>query len=413
MASALTEILDSTRREERRRALRGLLNHPVLFGAPPLATETRDGRSAKPVDEHFILVRRHADYLGRWFARYTGWTLIVRADSARLIKRPVESSDATRPAINPGSTGGSLTRPRYVLWCLLLMVLHDEGRQTTLKRLAEQTTRTATTIVELQQNGCDYDLKSAPTRRGLVCVIRLAVKYGILQRIGGHEDRYGQNETVDCLYNIHPGLLTDLLSLPPDWSTQSLLAPVGNEEADEIRPREFEHRLMRRLLDDPILYFDHLTEHEYQYFQSQRSRMFDVLESAVGLVPELRAEGVAMLDPIGDLTDVKMPDSGTIGHATLLIAEFLGQHENPEQGCSRETLLSHLATLASRYKRFWKKGITEMAQQTVLLDQCVERLEMLNLIRCGASGAIVPMPAIARFATDEIELNALAETSNV
>ena len=41
-------------------------------------------------------------------------------------------------------------------------------------------------------------------------------------------------------------------------------------------------------------------------------------------VPEVRAEGIALLDPSGEtVTDLGMPEEGTDGHATLLVAEYL------------------------------------------------------------------------------------------
>lgn len=446
-ANSLAEVLDASRREERRRALRALLARPVLFDREIDSGNHRGTREAQFLEDAFVLVRRHADYLGHWIARYTGWTLIIRADSARLVKHPVNTEDATRMAVNPGSSGGPLSRSHYVLWCLMLTVMHEEGRQTTLKRLAEQSIRLAETMPELAKHGCEYNLKSASTRRAIVCVVRLAIRYGVLHRVGGEEEHFGQNDTVDCLYNIHPGLLTDLLSLPntllndtgesphePDRilsdsesvieavdqtrfferRLESLLDPLGREGEDSLRPRELEHRLIRRLIDDPVVYFDELNEREYQYFQSQRSRLFEVIESAIGLVPELRREGVAMLDPTGDLTDVKMPDSGTVGHATLLMAEFLSQQLTsneeasdagiPPDALSRETLLAHLSSLAETHQSNWRKGITELAQLKLLLDDCLGRLEMLRMIRFRRNGSVIALPAIHRFVADQVSI---------
>ena len=42
-----------------------------------------------------------------------------------------------------------------------------------------------------------------------------------------------------------------------------------------------------------------------------------------GLVAEQRAEGLALVDEAGSLTDVAMPAEGTDAHVTLLVAEFL------------------------------------------------------------------------------------------
>jgi len=439
--------------------MRALLSRPVLLDDLGIDARGRGSREATFVEEAFVLVRRHAGYLGDWFARHTGWTLIVRSDSARLVKRPVETGDATRMAISPGSSRKPLTRDRYVMWCLLLTVLHEEGRQSTLRHLAEKTVSLAATMPEIRDQGIEYDLKTAVTRRALVCVIRMAITYGVLYRVGGHEDRFAQNASVDCLYNINPALLTDLLMLPtvkhsskqtndglkrppeialPTSSArpsqkegEADIQTVFDEESlerfldpleDEIRPRQLEQRLIRRMLDDPVMYFEDLTEQEYQYFQAQRSRLFEVIETATGLIAELRAEGVAMLDPIGDLTDVQMPDSGTVGHATLLIAEYLSSAMNtddvvdeassqnvsdssprqrPNKTVSVETLLCHLSELAAEHQSHWRKGITELSQVQSLLDECLSRLEMLRMICRTRDGGIIARPAIARFVADE------------
>jgi hypothetical protein len=44
---------------------------------------------------------------------------------------------------------------------------------------------------------------------------------------------------------------------------------------------------------------------------------------ATGLVAEVRAEGIAMVDPEDELTDIKMLAQGMQSHATLLLAELI------------------------------------------------------------------------------------------
>ena len=48
--------------DERQRAVRALLRYPLITAAGLHAAE-------------FLLVRRHADWLRRWFARHPGWSL--------------------------------------------------------------------------------------------------------------------------------------------------------------------------------------------------------------------------------------------------------------------------------------------------------------------------------------------------
>lgn len=425
--ATFSEVLDATRHEEQRQALRALLMQPILFAGPSPGARAANGagsRAARLVEEHFVLVRRHQAYLTNWFARYTGWTLILRSSSARLVKRTMDVDDATRGAIDPGSSGGPLSRERYVLWCLSLAVLHQEGRQTTLQRLADGVVRLAESMPELNDAGCVFDLKTAKTRRAIVCVVRLLLGHGLVCRVEGDESQFGEVGSVDCLYDIDSGLLTDVLYLPRSleavrddsrsgersWLPFSLANSSGHADSEvSPRPRELEHRLIGQLLDNPVLYFDELTEREFQYWQSQRARLLQVVEEATGLVAEIRAEGVALLDPIGDLTDVKMPDAGTIGHATLLISEFVAEQvrvgkQSPESNAEvaavpMETLQARMAALAREHKSHWRKNVSEPGQAAVLLDEVLQRLEMLRLVRRSRAG-IVPLPAICRFAVD-------------
>jgi hypothetical protein len=56
---------------------------------------------------------------------------------------------------------------------------------------------------------------------------------------------------------------------------------------------------------------------------SQRPFLLGCISEATGLVPEVRAEGIALLDPSGEATDLRMLEESTHGHATLLLAERL------------------------------------------------------------------------------------------
>src|SRR5262249_58208065 len=74
-------------RDEFRAAVRGLLMTPLM----------------SPTHAEFAMVRRHAEQLRDWFTRETGWILHVERDGARLYKRPVDVTDATRGLRGYGS----------------------------------------------------------------------------------------------------------------------------------------------------------------------------------------------------------------------------------------------------------------------------------------------------------------------
>ena len=83
----LDERLNEAALEERQRALRALLQHPLL---------TADG----PHDVAFGLVRRHSEELREWLGHHLQWSLQVTSEFARLRKTPPDQVDRTRAALD-------------------------------------------------------------------------------------------------------------------------------------------------------------------------------------------------------------------------------------------------------------------------------------------------------------------------
>jgi Protein of unknown function (DUF2398) len=112
-------------------------------------------------------------------------------------------------------------------------------------------------------------------------------------------------------------------------------------ETEDLRNRALRHHLTRRLLDDPVLYYHELTA----YLAGQRPALTRRICELTGLVAEVRAEGIAMVDPHDDLTDVRMPDTGTDGHLTVLLAEHLARSaEGIDRAAVPEVELRFLAS---------------------------------------------------------------------
>jgi len=53
-------------------------------------------------------------------------------------------------------------------------------------------------------------------------------------------------------------------------------------------------RLVRGLLDEPVVYNEELSEEALAYLATQRGHVLRAIEEGSGLVPEVRAEGIAM-----------------------------------------------------------------------------------------------------------------------
>jgi uncharacterized protein (TIGR02678 family) len=129
------------------------------------------------------------------------------------------------------------------------------------------------------------------------------------------------------------------------------------------------------------------------------------LSEAAGLVAEQRAEGLALVDEDGELTDVAMPAEGTEAHATLLVAEFLAGRSrvNALVLTHADDVIGFLADAKTRYGSYWRKSAREPGAEQELVRIALERLEKLQLIRCSTEG-IQALPALARFAMGDTDI---------
>jgi len=392
----LRERVELATMEERQRAVRALLRSPLITAAGPHAAE-------------FVLVRRHADWLRKWFAQNPGWSLHLDAELARLRKVPARLDDPTRPA-RDAKTGLAFSRRRYVLLCLFLAALEQSDRQNTLGRLADKVIELVHADPALAEAGIRFDLGTHDQRRDLVQVARLLLDLQVLRRVHGDEEQY-LSDRGDVLYTIHRPVLTAILNVRRGPSTveagdfHERLAAIVEEaspDTDEGRNRRIRSRLARWLLDDPVMYYDHLNAEELGYLASQRGHMLREIEEATGLVPEVRAEGVALVDDRGDLTDAGLPEEGTDGHIALLLAEFLGQRarRNGSATVGYAVLQRHLSELMAEHRSHWRKAATEPGAEVEMVEQTVELFEALRLVRRTEDG-VQPLAAIARYATAE------------
>ncbi len=399
-APQLAAELDEATRSERRTALRALLRRP-LIAADAAA---------------FAQVRRHAGWLCDWLAKNPGWALQVTSEFARLRKtpadRPTDLGDGSRPARDP-KTGTPFSKRRYVLFCLALAALEGADRQTTLGWLADKILGFAAADPELAAAGLRFDLKSRGQRRDLVQVVRLLLDLRVLARLDGDEEQY-LHERGDVLYNIRRGALAVMLNVRRGPSTievedlEERLAEMVAEplpDTDDARKRRLRSRLTRRLLDDPVLEYGDLDDGELAYLHSQRSFLLAKIHAATGLVAEVRREGIALVDERGDLTDLRMPEEGTDGHLTLLLAEYLAASGRRDvdagleapTAVGRVALERHTAELIAAHHRHWRRDVTEPGAEQQLCEKAVARLEALRLVRRTADG-VEPRPAIGRYA---------------
>jgi uncharacterized protein (TIGR02678 family) len=380
-------VIEAEARAQRRTALRALLARPLLVA-------DADG-------ETLVLIRRHLPELREWLNRETGWRLDADSETARLFKTAPELSDASHPAL--GVNKEPFGRRRYVTLCLALSALARADAQITLGSLADDVL-TASAEPELAATGFTLSLDRRADRSDLVAVVRMLLGWGALSRVAGDEEAYLSAGT-DVLYDVRRPVLGVLLSGlrgPSTVTAESFadrLAELTAEpvaESDELRNQALRRRLTRRLLEDPVVYYDELDEDDRAYLLSQRHAIARRIEEATGLIAEMRAEGIAMVDPEDELTDVRMPEQRTDGHVTLLVAEYLARRDR----ATLDELRAFVRQAAARHQGFWRKGVTEPGAETELLATALDKLTALRLVTVDPP-EVRSRPAIARFALDE------------
>jgi uncharacterized protein (TIGR02678 family) len=402
---SMGDLQKAQQRDEFTTAARALLMRPLMAANHPA----------------FPTVRRQADRLREWFAREAGWPLHVEREGARLFKRPANLADDTR-----GLAG--FDKQRYVLLCLVCGVLERADPQITLQLLGERVVQWAAEPT-LESRGFSFSLRSAAERRDLVVVCKLLLDQGVLQRVAGDEDGFvhdGSHNQSDALYDVHRRVLAGMLAAvrgPSTWRKDEV--PVAFEErlsslvhehvadGEQGRRDAMRHYLARRLLDDPVIYTDSLDKETQQYFVNQRGTMAGRLREATGLIPEQRAEGLALTDESGELTDVSMPAEGTEAHATLLVAEHLAHrlHDpTASPACTEDAVAAFLRGAVDRFGRYWRKSAREPGAERELADIALDKLHKLQLI-ARSDGMARPLPAIARFAIGETEVRSTTQKS--
>jgi uncharacterized protein (TIGR02678 family) len=380
------------RRQEFSTSVRALLMSPLM----------------SPAHEDFPTVRRHADDLREWFTRETGWALHIEREGARLYKRPADLTDPTRGL--PG-----YDRRRYVLLCLACGVLERAEPQITLHVLGDRLLGLAADPA-LVASGFTFALTAQHERRELVAVCRTLLELGVLIRVAGDEEGFVRagGESADALYDVHRRTLSGMLAAvrgPSTWPAEDAPATLDARlhalveehvaDSDEGRRTALRHELGRRLLDDPVIYTDTLAPEARAYFVNQRGPMAGRLCEGSGLTAEQRAEGLALVDETGDMTDVAMPAEGTDAHATLLVADFLARQSGlPVRD---DDVAAFVRKAREQYGRYWRKSAREPGAERELAAIALDRLAKLRLITRDGD-TIRSQPALARFALGHPEV---------
>ncbi len=400
----LTNQLAIAEKEEVGRGIRYLLAEPLL--------------TAGSAPDRFDIVRRRRVPIAAWFDTFCGWGLIVepRVGYARL-RKVRTSADPTRPARRHRSQRAPFDRRRYVLMCVVAAELCTVP-VTTIGILAGNVA--AATANEPLIRG--FNPVNQAERRAFVDVLRLLESFGVLETVDGSSDSYVDSTQAKVLYRVDNTLLLRLLvttSGPSQLGVPAEEVPLRLHEilGEIMRERRYgaaaeppgrhadasavpdaqrnlwlRHSVFRRLVDDPVLYFDTLTDAERAYLATPTGRqMLKRAADTAGFVLEERTEGVMFVDPEALSTDQKFPDdAATAKVAALLLLEELTGPTTVEQLCR------HAAELLQRFPR-WARTYRADDGPGDLVADALAVLTQFQLVRTTAAGLVVPLPAAARY----------------
>ncbi|KAA0023631.1 TIGR02678 family protein [Antrihabitans cavernicola] len=393
-----------------------------------LVTTTFPDRIALP------LLRRWATELRDDMQELFGYRLEVTETTARLF--PVfDRLDATQPART--ATDRVFDRRRYAYLALALAALGRAGDQITLSELADHVAAETA-----QVPGLELATERAADRDAFVDAVGwLATRGAIALADGDAGGWVSDPEAGEALYDIDRSVVTAIFR--PQHALQHLRSVRGLLAEPSQSAGENTRRIRRALIERPVVYYDDFEPDDARTLAADKT-IGDV-ELLTGLTVERRAEGVALIDSSGRLSDVRFPSTGTVAQVALLLAGEIADRvldlDDPierraaDTGDGSDRLVAALDgaipesgvfdaladepgadiaigaatehpfmtdrwltdTVAGLVDRYGKTFAAQwQADRDGLRDAAVEMLQRLRLVQ-GADGGLLALPALARY----------------
>ncbi|MFI1418744.1 TIGR02678 family protein [Streptomyces sp. NPDC020731] len=292
---------------ERRTAARLLLAHPLVT-------------STGPHSDTFPLIRRHADWLAQRFQQVFGYRLLVESSYARLFKAGLGPDSGHR--LQRPSTGTPFTPRTYAYLALALSVLVTAPEQLLLSQL----------VADLRAAAVDAGIDVTDTgrqaeRRTLAAALRQLVDWGVLVETEGQVAAVAEERAGEALLTVDRDIARAVVAGPLAQSRDG--ADLVRRAADPGfgGPRTY---VRRRLVETPVVHLDDLTDAEREWLRTRQRREAQAFSELLGLEAEIRAEGIALIDTDDELTDLRLPGTGTVAQAALLLVERLVARLRPD-----------------------------------------------------------------------------------
>ncbi|MEU7765704.1 DUF2398 family protein [Nocardia sp. NPDC049190] len=297
--------IDALALDNYQRAARVILAHHLV-------TRTYPDRIALP------LIRRWATELREDLAALFGYRLEVTETTARVF--PVlDRLDASRPARTQADR--VFDRRRYAYLALAVAALGRAGDQITLSELADQVAAYTNRV-----DGLELSTDRTADRDAFVDAVGWLTHRGAIALADGDASGWANDpEAGEALYDIDRPVVVALFRPPRALqhlhSVRGLLteeAMATSAAASAPTAAETARRVRRALVERPVVYADDLALPDRPVLAQER--IVAEVELFTGLHAERRAEGVALIDTSGRLSDIRFPGTGTLAQVALLLA---------------------------------------------------------------------------------------------
>jgi uncharacterized protein (TIGR02678 family) len=370
---------------ERQDALRTLLGNPLITSHGPHRDTLR-------------VLRRHKDQLARDVRQLLGYRLVVESGFARLYKSGLGPGRA-RPLRRASDAPFSPRAYAYLaLGCAVLLT----GRaQVLLSWLVAQVRSAAV------EAGIELGADSHADRRDFVAALRQLVAWGVIVEDDGTVAAFAEDADAEALLYVNRELVRHLLAVPMrEVESPDELVHLAAEPGVGGGAR---HRVRRLLVEEPAVLADDLDDEAWAWLRQSQRREARTFAELFGLELEIRAEGVAAIDPRDELTDEPFPRGGSVGHAALLtVSELVRRLKPAGPGGDAPTsavevpdgmLDAVVAELHAAHGRRWRQ---EYAEHPERLPRAVEDLLVaVGLLRRRAGGLWLTAVA-TRYAPDVV-----------
>ncbi len=385
-------LRDVDDREERTRALRGLLGSPIV-GAD---------------EQAYALIRRHERELASTLQVTYGYQLEVGSTAARASGLPTAEGLRRPLRIRPASISGQKRPPdewpalsdrACVILLLTLVALERGGAQTAIAELARDVERAGADV----HPPITVDFRQRSERVAFADGLDLLCAWGIVQHTSGSRESYTRREQGDdeALLTVDRRRLALLLRDPAAALEATTLDQLIDESGrhpptPEAENRARAERLARRLTEDPVLLLADLDDDDRAYFLSQRARIESAVAAATGYEVERRAEGSALIVDDRSFTDVPFPTNSTVKQVALLLCDVLADAgASGELSC--EAMRDAVADLIRKHGHHWARDAADLDELAAVTTAATEVLLACDLARRSGTSAFRASPLAARF----------------